>query len=138
MRPINRCLNKTLTDICQKTIQLETLNVVLHDCLPETLRQHCHVGNFANSCLLLTVHDPIWATQLRYELPNLRDQLRQKYGLYQLRSIDVTVTTIPQIKNKQVKSTPILSEATKKLIIASGDVCKYEPLRQALYRLGKR
>ena len=91
MRHKTRCLNQKLATICQRAIKLEELNAKIYTYLPENLREHCHVGSFTNCCLVLVTRDPVWATQLRYALPELRDQLRSEAGIHQLASIKVTV-----------------------------------------------
>lgn len=93
MRHITRCLNTQLADICQQAIKLEELNAKVYDYLPETLREKCHVGSFNKSCLILVASDPVWAAQLRYALPELRDKLRGEAGIHQLASIKITVNT---------------------------------------------
>ena len=91
MRHITRCINNQLAEICQRAIKLEELNARIYNYLPETLRDQCHVGSFNNSCLVLVTSDPVWASQLRYALPELRDKLRSEAGIHQLASIKVSV-----------------------------------------------
>lgn len=91
MRHITRCLNTQLADICQRAIKLEELNAKVVHHLPEHLRERCRVGSFTKSCLVLITNDSVWATQLRYALPELRDKLRSEAGIHQLASIKVTV-----------------------------------------------
>ena len=74
MRRINRCLNTQLLDICQRTVQLEELNSKLLGYLPQVLQEHCHVGSFNRGCLVIVVSDSVWASQLRYSIPELRDK----------------------------------------------------------------
>ncbi len=100
MRHITRCLNPRLAAICQHAIKLEELNEKIYGYLPETLREHCHVGSFTNSCLVLITNDPVWATQLRFTLPELRDKLRSEAGIHQLAFIKVIVGTEPVFNYK--------------------------------------
>ncbi len=93
MRHITRCLNPRLVEICQRAIKLEELNEKISSYLPETLREHCHVGSFTNGCLVLITNDPVWAHQLRYALPELRDKLRSEADIHQLAFIKVTVVS---------------------------------------------
>ena len=93
MRHITRCLNTQLAEICQRAIKLEELNAKIYNYLPEAVREHCHVGSFNNSCLILVTRDPVWASQLRYALPELRDKLRSEAGIHQLACIKVSVDT---------------------------------------------
>ncbi|HHF7365722.1 TPA: DciA family protein [Legionella bozemanae] len=136
MRSISRCLNKQLTDLCQRSVQLEELTNKIKLMLPEALANECQVGSFNKGCLLLTTTDAAWASQLRYAIPELRDKLRKEAGMYQLSSIKVTVIE-PQIQYE--KSRPLqkheLSEKAKAIIISESQSCTYEPLQKALLHL---
>lgn len=78
----------------------------------------------------------VWATQLRYILPELRDRLRKEAGLYQLSSIKVTVNTpsFQQEEHIQLHKNA-LSERAKATIVHESQQCTYEPLQKALLRL---
>ena len=91
MRKISHCLNPALTSICKRAIELESLTVMIQAYLPEHCRGACSVGSFNKGCLTLVLNDPKWASELRYRLPELRDQLRQNQGLYQLGSIKLGI-----------------------------------------------
>ena len=105
LQPISRCLNPKLIEICQRAIKLEGLSGLLETYLPQPVPKHCRVGSFNNGCLTLVAQDAAWASQLRFLLPDLRDQLRQKAGLYQLASLKVTVSelAIPSTKAFTIK-----------------------------------
>lgn len=139
MKRIKNCTNKQLTEICQKVIHLEELNEKLRACLPSNIAEHCLVSSFSNSCLLLTLTDAKWATELRYALPDLRDALRRN-GLYQLSSIKMVVQT-PEytssnapLSAKSFKGHQLSNSAIESLKEA-GESCHYEPLKQALLKM---
>lgn len=134
MRRINRCLNTRLLDICRRTVQLEELNSKLYGYLPSSLQEHCHVGSFNNGCLVIVASDSVWASQLRYSVPELRDKLRSEGGIYQLSSIKVTVMTQETHVIKH-SNPPLLSSKARDTIIAGGDQCNYLPLKNALHHL---
>lgn len=138
MRSIRNCLNRQLRDLCQKSLELEELSNQVEALLPTALAKICKVGSFTKGCLTLTTNDAVWATQLRYFLPELRDKLRKDAGMYQLSSIKVTVIT-PEIRHKKTKnvSKTILSEKTKANIISESQQCSYHPLKKALLRLAE-
>ncbi len=138
MRRINRFLNTRLIDICQRTVLLEELNSKLNGYLPPSLQAHCQVGSFNSGCLVIVTRDPAWASQLRYILPELRDRLRKEAGIYQLSSIKITITPIETHPLKKIlDTTPQLSPKAREAIIAGGDQCNYEPLKQALHHLAE-
>lgn len=136
MRRINRCLNAPLAKLCYQTLKLDDLNVRVQQYLPENLKTHCVVGSFHNGCLLLVTHDSVWASQLRYAQPQLRERLRSEGGLYQLASIKISVTSeekgfpLPKRANQ-----PTISEQARALIHQTADQCDYLPLKSALKQL---
>lgn len=135
MRSISRCLNKQLTDLYQHSVQLEELSCKLAQFLPNELAKECHVGSFNKGCLLITTTNAAWASQLRYAIPELRDNLR-KAGLYQLLSIKISIIspTTPYAKALPPKKHQ-LSEKAKAIIISESQQCQYEPLQKALLHL---
>ena len=126
MRHITRCLNTQLAQICQRAIKLEELNAKIYNYLPETLRDQCHVASFNNSCLILATSDPVWASQLRYALPELRDKLRSEAGIHQLASIKITVNTENLVTAHQTLSKPhVISEtARESLLLLKGNTIR--------------
>ncbi len=138
MRHVSRCLNGNLLAICQKSMQIEELNNKLMGLLPPTLQPYCHVGSFTNGCLTLVVMDAIWASQLRYLLPELRDNLRSKGGLYQLGSIKLSIAA--EQKMDPIRTTPKLelSEFARDVIHTASELCDYTPLQEAMRHLSKK
>lgn len=135
MRHVSRCLNTQLIDICERAIKLEELDEKIHNYLPEELREQCHVGSFKNSCLVLVTSNPVWASQLRYALPELRDKLRIEAGIYQLASIKISVVMDNTTPQKKSTAAPILSNSARETILSGSELCEYLPLKQALQRL---
>ncbi|MFI4963108.1 MAG: DciA family protein [Legionellales bacterium] len=136
MRPITHCLNKQLTDLCQRSLQLEELSEKVALFLPQELAQNCLVGSFNKGCLVLTTTDAVWASQIRYAIPELRDRLRKEAGLYQLSSIKVSLvepSILYEKPTKKVKYT--LSDKAKASIISESTHCSYQPLKKALLHL---
>lgn len=136
MRSISRCLNKQLTDLCQRSMQLEDLSTKVAQLLPPPLAAACHVGSFNKGCLVLITNNAAWASQLRYSIPELRDKLRKESGMYQLLSIKVTIADAIVISKKTVRNTgKNLSEKAKASIISESEHCNYQPLKKALLQL---
>lgn len=135
MRSISHCLNKQLIDLCQRSLHLEELSTKLSQFLPDELAKECQVGSFNKGCLLITTTNAAWASQLRYAIPELRDNLR-KAGLPQLLSIKITVVTpTAGVNQNAAPRTPQLSDKAKALLINESQQCQYEPLQKALLNL---
>lgn len=140
MRPINRCFNKQLVDICQRSIELEELSKHVAQMLPADLAQACSVGSFNKGCLILTTNNATWASQLRYLLPELRDKLRKDAGMYQLTSIKINIDASKDTSySPPEKSKPlVLSDRAKATLISESQHCTYEPLKNALLSLAEQ
>jgi len=136
MRQINQCLNKQLHDICRRTVQLDDLTLKITRYLNSPLRDHCKAASFNRGCLVITTTNA-WATELRYELPHLRDQLRKNAGIYQLTSIQINVFDANAENNAEKIRKPslTLSENARKVILQAKATCKYLPLKEALSHL---
>ena len=138
MRPIKTCFNRQLAEICQQSIVIEDLSIQVRERLPEELKDHCSVGSFEKGCLTLCVADAVWATPLRYALPDLRDALRKEAGFYKLTSIKIAIQELARAPEKLTKKRgPRLSAEAKETIISESEVCTYQPLKQALIQLAQ-
>lgn len=136
MKRIHYYLNTQLMEISNRVIQLEELNNKLQTHLPSYLREHCHVGSFNNGCMVIMVNNAAWASELRYNLPELRDALRKEAGIYQLASIKITMITLDVTKARK-PSDKKLSSTARQAIKDCGEQCEYPPLKQALFKLSK-
>lgn len=139
MQRINQCLNTKLTEIYKHALAIEKVNEVIIHYLPENLQEHFSVGSFSNGYLVLITTDPVWASQLRYHLPDLRDTLRQDAGLYQLASIKVNVTAdaiLPTFEKTLPRVLPLSTKA-RDTILAGSEQCNYDPLKAALRQLAE-
>lgn len=111
MRPIKTCFNNQIANICNRVLELESLNAKVNQFLPEELRAHCQVGSYHCDALILTTTDSAWATQLRFLKSDLRDKLRKEAGLFRLRSVDIKIIeTSSDINVKTKKNNAILSK----------------------------
>jgi hypothetical protein len=136
MRRIDQCFNVKLQEICQQAKRLDELNFKIRQYLPELLRTQCQVGSFAQGCLILTTTDPVWASHLRYYIPELRDRLRKDGGLYELSSIKIKLATAGILPEKPVQENT-LSQKARLSILKEAQFCNDSPLKAALYKLAK-
>ncbi len=139
MRFINRCFNKQLEELCQRSMQLEELSNKVTQLLPPNLAAQCQVGSFNKGCLVLTTTNAAWASQLRYTIPELRDKLRKEAGMYQLLSIKINVIEPAEpYKIQKPKQHNEISDEAKAIIISESQQCTYQPLQKALLHLARK
>lgn len=129
MRSIAQCLNPHIAKICYQAMHLEKLNDLVQAYLPADLKPYCQVSSFNKGVLHLSTPDPVWAMQLRYSLPELRDKLRGQGGLYTLASIAVAISH-QQPTALSPKTKPPLSENAQSVIQKAHDTCLYKPLKE--------
>ena len=134
MKSIRYCLNKQLAELCKRSVQLEELTEKINALLPSDLAPYCKVSSFNKGCLLLIAANAVWASQLRYAVPELRDQLR-KAVMYQLISIKIAVAEEAEYKKTKKNMLHELTKQAKESIINESQKCSYEPLRKALVHL---
>ncbi len=136
MRQITQCFNASLAAMHQEATQLKTLTALVQQHLGQDEPVPCQVSRFSKGSLVLTVEDAVWATRLRYELPTLRDRLRQA-GLHHLTAIRINLAPSTPQNLKTKKQAPPLSHQAKQTICDSAKHCSYPPLKEALERLGE-
>ena len=91
MKHITSCFSSNLVNLCHRSFQSEKTKEVLDKHLPDNLKAHVFVGEFKFGVLTLIVDCPLWHSQLRMNLPELRDKLRKEPGYQKLSSINVKV-----------------------------------------------
>jgi hypothetical protein len=112
MLHISKCFDKNISDIQIQSEKYRELEIIIENFLPEDMKNTCKIASFNNGCLILNVKDSVWATQLRFMLPDLRDYLRKENNLYQLSSIKINInrelliTPQPKFNNSKLKPSP--------------------------------
>lgn len=136
MRRINRCLNPQLVEICLQSFQVDKLNDIFLSMLPEYLRSYCRVASFVRGKLVISVSDATFATELRYLLPSIRDNLRKDHQLYQLIQCDIVIDDQQyplQVLSKKNKARKVGQKA-KQTVASLAETVDYLPLKEALSR----
>ncbi len=75
-----------LGKILQKSSQLNQLTEQVQALLAEPLREHVRVANYRENELMLAVDAALWATELRYKIPELLPKLQSQID--NLKTID--------------------------------------------------
>jgi hypothetical protein len=137
LRRLRACFNQQLLILQEQALQLQAISEQVKQFLPENLAPHCFVAGLNKGCLLLCTDNAVWASQLRFALPELRDKLRKEAKMYQLSSIKIILSTTETIEGSTKAKNSRLSAKAKALILAQTDHCDYPPLKQALQQLAR-
>jgi hypothetical protein len=92
-KTVNKILNQPTGDIRALMDQLnkiQTINISLQQHVNPVLSQHCKAVNMKKGTLVLAVDSPMWVNKLRFQLPELLNELR-KSGFAGLANIELIV-----------------------------------------------
>ena len=101
--------------------QLQKWNDILYRYLPTNEHKHCQIGGFEQRILTLIVDSATWATKLRYQTPELIENLQRTHEFQSLKEIKCLV----QPKNDESK------KMTPKLILSKRHANYYKKHRMA-------
>jgi len=131
VRQLSSYLNPALHSVMSHVEKLLNMNVTLQSVLPAAWRSVCFVADFQKGCLTIGVIDAVWLTALRYELPMLRDRLRQEVGWHGLASIQLKVQPFAH-EFEKTKKLRIKYELSN---VAQEALCKLRQLVQPVVTL---
>ena len=127
-----------IDSVLNKLKQLSDLQNILSKYLTEKLAEHCQVANYENNALCIITNSALWATQLRFQIPNLLTQLRQHDELRALREIRCKIH--PQTRAPQPVATPPverLTLATAQILLAVAKNIKHDPLKAIMEKIAE-
>lgn len=111
MLHISKCFNQNMINIQSQVEKIRELQKLIVDYIPAEMQNICKIASFNNGCLILQVDDSIWASQLRFLIPEIRDNLRKNHNLYQLSNIKITVNRDLLVTNSK-KATESTSKSS--------------------------
>lgn len=141
---------KTLTNILQhdpasvlafiqnKVQQLITLNQIWQTVIPNELNAHTRVANFRTGYLIIECESAVWATRLRYLLPDIKPKLLNYPDLHSLVEIEWSIQPAFHTQPVPLKSCPpILSNTNAELLKNAAETIRTKPLQEALLRIAE-
>ena len=81
-----------LGKLLERARQIAALNPLVKQYLDANLAKHCQVCNLKNGRLIVITDKAVYATRLKYEIPELLTKLRQLDGFQNLIGIDCKVS----------------------------------------------
>ncbi len=131
--------NSVVGQLRLKAKRLNQLNKIFQSTLPESLTSHITLANIKDDLLVAFAESPIWATNMRYEIPGVLNKLKQldnfpkinEIKLIQSRTTDARVTSI------NTEKLEMISESTSNLLTKHASTLKNKKLQNALHRLAK-
>lgn len=82
--------NGDVKALLDRLAKIEALNNTLIEQLPATLKKHYRVVNIRKNTLVIAANSPVWANKIRFQLPDLLVQFRDK-GYFSVANIEVIV-----------------------------------------------
>lgn len=117
--------------------QVEVLDQALKRCLAPPLSLHCQVANLTPHRLVLHARSPIWATMLRYAVPDALECLRKSCGLPLRCQVQLRVRYLEASVAKPLKR-PLRLSAKSAAVIRDVALSIENPeLKRALLRVSR-
>jgi len=91
MKHITRCFSQDLIKLCHHSFKSQKWQLVIQEFLKPPLAPHVLVAEFKKGKLILVVDCPLWASELRMKLSELRDHLRKEKNCYDLMFIQIKI-----------------------------------------------
>lgn len=118
--------------------QIEALDQALKKCLEPPLSRHCQVANLTPSRLVLHARSPIWATRLRYVVPDVLECLRKSCGLPQRCQVQLRVSFAEAGVAEHPVNRPLRLSAKSAAVVRDAALSIENPeLRRALLRVSR-
>jgi len=139
MESVSKLLKKTQTPlqrITQRCQVLKQIDTILHQTIPHPLSEHCHIANLRHTTLIMHADSALWASQLRYLLPNLMEQWRNERHLPEIQKVDIKVRFTHQ-PARHYTHHPSLSEKSESLLRDTAEQVTHPELKSALLKLAQ-
>jgi hypothetical protein len=68
--------NPSFIKLIDKTKEFKNLETIFYTSIDDNFRKHCHVANYENSILIITVDNQATATRFRYSIPDITKNLQ--------------------------------------------------------------
>ena len=141
---------KTLTNILQhdpasvlafiqnKVQQLINLNQIWQTVISNELNEHTRVANFRKGYLIIECDSAVWATRLRYLLPDIKQELLNYPDLDSLVQIECSIQPAFHKQPMPLISLPLtLSNTNAELLKNAAETIRTKPLQEALLRIAE-
>lgn len=91
MRQLIANPSSILYRLLQHSQTLEQLDKWLQASLPIPLQQHCYIANLRNNTLVVHTDSSLWATRLRYLIPELLYRWQQEKSMPTIDKIEIRI-----------------------------------------------
>ncbi|MFZ0219906.1 MAG: DciA family protein [Candidatus Aquirickettsiella sp.] len=127
-----------LAFIQNKVVQLTALNQIWQAEIANDLAEQTRVANFRDGYLIIECASAVWATRLRYSLPDITAKLSKYVELRELTHIEWKIQPQFHTPYAQLSTTPLaLSSSSAQLLKNAADHIKIKPLQEALLRIAQ-
>lgn len=126
-----------LCQLSNRARYLATLDRTVRALLPAAIVDHCRVANLRDNVLVLQAEGTVWATKLRYQLPQILTDLRRLPDLKGLDSIRIRIAPAQTAQNPSPLARPHLSEHSAELLQQAADATPDPELAAALRRVAR-
>lgn len=124
LQKIGDWLSLHMPDLVKQSTQVASIQTSLQKLLPEHLQAVCKAAGFQRGILFIGLCNTLYATELRFAIPELISRFRTEGGLPQL--VDIQIKTSPEKTEAPKKPVPkpalrTETETIRKILLALND-----------------
>lgn len=108
------CQSYIITNISNKILELNRLDQIFRLGLDEKLVNYCQLGKYENNEALIILKNPIWATRLRYNIPDIIKNVQIYQEFRYIKKIRYIIDVVDEVKIVKKPKKP-LSIANERL-----------------------
>ena len=130
--------SNALGAILQKAAFLASLQALFNRYVEKNTAKHCHVANLSNQRLIVITDSGNWATQLRFQIPDLIKKLREHDILKDLQAICCkTRPAMHDAIKPKTRNMPKLSSSASSALSKNSNDIRDERLKNIMQRIAK-
>lgn len=131
--------NSVIGQLRLKAKRLSQLNKIFQSVLPEFLTNHITLANIKDDLLVAFADSPIWATNMRYEIPGILNKLKKLDNFPKVNGVKLiqSRTTDTRGAGRNKEKLELISESTSNLLTQHASTLKNKKLQNAMHRLAK-
>jgi hypothetical protein len=132
--------NAVLGRLLTKIELLNHLNKIFTEQLDPQLARHCQLVNYEDKHLIVMTNNAIWATQFRFQIPQLISKLRLQPAFSDLLTVQCKIIPLrfdKRIPEAQQKPKMALSLKTAEIVLATAKTIKDPRLQAIMEKIAK-
>lgn len=133
--------HKVLQPLFVKLKRLEELEQILKTHIDPKFVNHCRIASFSEGMLVLMTESALWATHIRFAVPELLKKLRHHESFQSLTQIQTKILPAKHyrlVASSSSRKASRLSTQTAEIVLEIANHIQYDKLRNIMQKIANR